>query len=222
MSYLNDSTKMSQLVAKMIVILFCLSIHEFAHAFTASKLGDNTARTNGRVTLNPFVHLDVWGTLMIFVFGIGYAKPVPVNIRNLREPKKDYALISIAGPLSNLIIAIILLFIENVIRMNAIGQTGTGMRLVFILLVIHYVAYYNLGLMVFNMIPVPPLDGFHVLLGIVPDSIHNKLIGFERNSIYVLMITLVIFNLAGHSPIAGLTDVLYKSIDGLCSLILKG
>ena len=99
----------------VVLILVMLPVHELAHAFVANKLGDDTARWHGRLTANPFAHLDLWGTLMLFVFGFGYARPVPVNPRNFRNPKRDMALVALAGPVSNLLMAAISLLLYRVV-----------------------------------------------------------------------------------------------------------
>ena len=138
------------LTAKAIVIFCCLPIHECAHAWMAEKLGDNTGRIAGRVTLNPFRHLDLWGTLLLISFGVGYAKPVPVNTYNLRNARRDFAVVSLAGPLSNLIVAFGTIFVEHAI----ISVTGYGTIPAFLSYILKYTALINISLMIFNMIPV--------------------------------------------------------------------
>ena len=101
-SGLLDNAVFIRLVAKAIVIFCCFPVHEYAHARTAYNLGDHTGEMAGRITLNPFKHLDLWGTIMLIVLGVGYAKPVPVNIGNFHKPKRDFAIVSLAGPISNL------------------------------------------------------------------------------------------------------------------------
>ena len=104
------------LAAKVFVLLCVLPVHEYAHALIATKMGDNTAKLSGRLTLSPFAHLDLWGSIMILLFGIGYAKPVPVNPNNFKNPKKVMALTAFAGPISNLIMALFFLLLENALR----------------------------------------------------------------------------------------------------------
>ena len=139
--------------------MFALSFHEFAHAWMASKCGDNTAARMGRLTLNPMAHLDVMGSLMILFVGFGWAKPVPVDSRNLRDPRKDMMKVAAAGPLSNLLLAML---------------AGMALRLLgginFLLdtnfpVLIFYFTQINIALAVFNLIPVSPLDGSQIFSG---------------------------------------------------------
>ena len=138
-------------------LLMALSVHEFAHAFLADKLGDPTPRSMGRVTLNPLAHLDPIGTLLILTIGFGWGKPVPYDPFNLRNPKTEAALISFAGPASNLIMAGI-----AVILYHTVGSTIAPIIGLFIQL--------NIALALFNLIPIYPLDGFRIVGGLLPDS----------------------------------------------------
>ena len=135
--------------------MFSLSFHEFAHAWMASKCGDNTAKRMGRLTLNPMAHLDPMGSLMILFVGFGWAKPVPVDGRNLRSPRTDMMKVAAAGPLSNLLLAMVagMLF-------RLLGGTGLLSNSIFILII--YFTQINIALAVFNMIPVAPLDGSQI------------------------------------------------------------
>lgn len=155
--------------------LFSLSVHEAAHALVADRCGDPTGRLLGRITLNPVKHIDPVGTvimpaLMFFVsagFLFGWAKPVPFNPRNLRHFQRDPALIAVAGPVSNLLIAIVTLLL---LRVGLIGLGPERMQDTFLLAIGLVLIKINLLLMLFNMIPVPPLDGGHVLRSILPES----------------------------------------------------
>ena len=148
------------------VLLISLTIHEAAHAWTADRLGDPTARALGRVSLNPLVHIDWIGTVLLPLIAmfsnfplIGWAKPVPVNLRNLRHPQRDFAIVAAAGPISNLLQAIVFALVFRVVAPEA----GTVARYLLLTAV-----DVNLLLMFFNLIPVPPLDGGNVLLGLLP------------------------------------------------------
>ena len=143
-------------------LLIALSVHEFSHAYIASKCGDTTSKDQGRLTLNPFKHIDPLGFLMLLVAGFGWAKPVQFNEQNLRNPKTDVMKIAVAGPVSNAITAMILsiiflLFVD--IDISGYHSGNEILREIFM-----YGIYINWGLMVFNLIPIPPLDGSHLLL----------------------------------------------------------
>lgn len=147
-------------------ILIALTFHEFAHGWVALKLGDTTARDNGRLTLNPFSHLDIFGTIMLLLGPFGWAKPVPVNSYNLKNPKRDLLFISLAGPVSNIILALIFGYmLRFIIDYNPsfanFQHLGEFLSLSIII---------NIGISFFNLIPIHPLDGSKILLGIIPNS----------------------------------------------------
>ena len=135
--------------------MFALSFHEFAHAWMASKCGDNTAARMGRLTLNPMAHLDVMGSMMILFVGFGWAKPVPVEGRNLENPRVDMMKVAAAGPLSNLLLAMLAGMVFRLLN-------GTGLLSESIYLLIIYFTQINIALAVFNLIPVAPLDGSQI------------------------------------------------------------
>jgi Zn-dependent protease len=155
-----------------VVLIASLTFHEAAHAWTANKLGDPTARLLGRLTLNPAVHVDLIGTILFPLIAmttgaplIGWAKPVPVDMRNLREPRRDFALVALAGPVSNLLLAV-----AGAAAMFAtFGEDRSAIREGDVLAFgLFYFVFMNVLLAVFNMIPIPPLDGGNVLIGILP------------------------------------------------------
>ena len=150
--------------------LMAITCHEVSHGFVADKLGDNTARRMGRLTLNPIRHLDILGTLMVFIIGIGWAKPVPVNFNNLGNPKRDMIWVAAAGPITNFCIAFLSAMLMRGILAAVAGISG-GLPAMFIepiVLMLAFSVYINLLLAIFNLIPVPPLDGGRVAVGLLP------------------------------------------------------
>jgi Zn-dependent protease len=170
------------------VLLLSLTIHEAAHAWTADRLGDPTARLQGRVSLNPVVHVDPIGTILLPVLAIlthfpiiGWAKPVPVSTRNLRHPRRDFVMVAAAGPISNLLQALVAAILIRVAAGSASGNTG-GLLLNALLLGVEI----NLLLAFFNLIPVPPLDGGNVLLGVLPPRLAYRYASMRQYGFLVL------------------------------------
>jgi Zn-dependent protease len=175
-------------------ILLGLTIHEYCHALTAWKLGDSTARDQGRITLNPFRHIDLIGFLFLVFAGFGWAKPVRFNPACLRRPRRDKALIAAAGPLSNLALGIILVLPLKLFLSLDINPGEGVFRL--ILLTLFYGVTINFGLFVFNLIPLPPLDGSHIVfsgLNLSPEA-ESRIM---RVGAPLLFIILIIQNRAG-------------------------
>jgi Zn-dependent protease len=179
-------------------ILIALSFHEFAHAFVANRLGDDTAKQRGRLTLNPLAHLDPIGTIMIFIVRFGWAKPVPVNPFNLANPKRDMLWISLAGPLSNILLAFISgLLVRVMIRMDGGNPTDALSTAIYAMLL--FSVQINLALAVFNILPIAPLDGSKILFGVLPRHHERKMIWLERNGPFLLIGLIVLGRLTGFS-----------------------
>ena len=169
------------------VILFSLTIHEYAHALAAWKLGDDTAKRMGRLSLNPLVHLDLLGTILLFIVHFGWAKPVPVDPRNFRNPKKDMLLVALAGPVSNVLTAAVAAVALKIVFENfgaAAVLSSSGLSTAVRLLV--WFIFIGVVLAVFNMIPLPPLDGSRVLYGLLPDGLARRYMTVERYGIFIL------------------------------------
>ena len=177
------------ILSTLAVIFLTLPVHEFAHGFAAVKLGDNTPRWQGRLTLNPFAHIDYFGALCILLFGFGWAKPVQVNARNFRKPKRDMAITAFAGPFSNVVVAFISLLILNVFWVIAL-KTEIAF-IIHIMSFFYYIADINVRLAVFNLIPVPPLDGSKILASFLPDRYYYTLMRYERYIYFLLLILLM-------------------------------
>ena len=153
------------IVSYAALVFIMLPIHELAHAWVATRMGDNTPRWHGRLSLNPLKHLDIFGTLTLVLFGIGYAKAVPVNPRNFSNPRRGMLLTSLAGPVSNVIMAFLALLIYRVVEILAVSELLIAVAW---LIFVEIFAVVNLSLAVFNLLPLPPLDGFRIFSSILP------------------------------------------------------
>lgn len=182
----NFAVVVYMVIARAIVVFLCLPVHELCHGLAAYKLGDDTAKKLGRLSFNPIAHLDPIGTIMIFLFGIGYAKPVPINPLKFKDYRKGVALTALAGPVSNLVMAFIAAFISA-----ALDHFFGSVAVVSILAsLISLTASINISLAVFNLLPIPPLDGSRVLAVILPDRLYEKYFRYERYIMIALMILL--------------------------------
>jgi Zn-dependent protease len=181
-----------------IVLLFSLTVHEMAHAWTADRLGDPTARLLGRVSLNPMVHADPIGTVLFPLISlasgallIGWAKPVPVNLRYLHNPRRDYMLVAAAGPLSNLILAVFAAIVLAIVPVSpqTLGESNVSVPIATLLT---RMVNLNVLLAVFNMLPIPPLDGGNVLAGLLPPdlaAVFNKIRPYGFLLLYALILS---------------------------------
>ena len=195
-SYLSNPSALLGLVLSLPGLLIAVTFHEYAHAFVADKLGDDTPRRQGRLTLNPLAHLDPYGTFLMIFAGFGWGKPVeinPINFNRKVSMKGGSALVSIAGPLMNFILAIICAIIYGILLRTSIVYSKTGEIIMEIIL---YTMSMNIGLGVFNLIPLPPLDGSKVLLALLPSRAQE----WHENNQHILYI---IFLVIWITPIAG-------------------
>jgi len=182
-----DWSVLTEILTSIIPALICITFHELSHGYTAYLLGDTTAKDMGRLTLNPIKHIDVFGLLMMVLFKFGWAKPVPVNMHSFKRPKWYMAITAIAGPLSNIVLAVIVFFIFGLLLTPLGGLGGHGAGTV-ILEIIYLTAYISIALAVFNLLPIPPLDGSKVLFSLLPERTYFKLMRYERYGIILLIV----------------------------------
>lgn len=214
-------TALINLFVLMFVVLFINPIHEYAHAFAAYKLGDNTAKSAGRLTLNPLASFDLFGTLMFLLVGIGWAKPVPINPRNFKNRKSGTVITAAAGPLSNLLFALIsCLIVGAITKFVFLTTTAEYVTSAFVVL-----AQINIMLAVFNLIPLPPLDGSRIAAGILPDKIYFKIFKYDsyiRNGLMAFMLLAMVlnrFNIDLFFPIRFVENFILNGFLALSSLI---
>lgn len=179
------------LIPTALALIVAITIHEFSHALAADKLGDPTPRSLGRLSLNPLRHLDPIGTLALIFFGFGWGKPVPIDPYNLQHPKRDEAIISLAGPVSNLILALIISLLVKFLPLNNIS-----------ILFLSILVQINVVLAVFNLLPLPPLDGSKIFLALLPqDKSLQWQEAFEKYG-FVLIIVLLFLPIGGSNIIS--------------------
>lgn len=187
------------------LLLVAIAVHEFSHALASDHLGDPTARLMGRLTLNPMAHLDPIGTLLLLFAGFGWGKPVPFDPFNLRDPKRDSAIISFAGPASNLIMAVITSIILRVISSFSLFFITS-----FVSGILNMFIYFNVMLAIFNLIPIHPLDGFKVVGGLLPKKYYYDWMSLEKYGMILLL--LLIFPIFGAAPVSQIVSPIVNFI----------
>lgn len=197
-----------------VAVLVCITFHEVAHGYAAYFLGDNTAKNQGRLTLNPLEHIDLMGFLALLFFRFGWAKPVPINYNNLKKPKRDGAIIALAGPLANFVLAAILFIAMQLFyRLNSeISMSVADFCAI--------TAQISIGLGVFNLIPVPPLDGSHVIIPFLPIKWQFNILRNQQfiqfgliMALYLNLLNFPLFWLRFHA-----TDIIIKIIEPILNL----
>lgn len=173
---------------KALVLFTAVPVHECAHAWVAEKMGDDTGRKQGRITLNPFAHLTLWGSLMMILVGFGWGKPVMVDSRNFKNPKKGMVLTSLAGPASNFIMAFLSMIVYKVLAFLSFAKDSSTLDMLATVFV--YITLINISLAVFNFLPIPPLDGSKIFNAILPEKWYFTIMKYE-NFIFIALIILV-------------------------------
>lgn len=198
------------LLVRAMVLVTAMPIHECAHGYVADKLGDSTARRQGRLTLNPFAHLDLMGSIMIMVAGFGWAKPVPVNPYNFKiNSRAGMAITAAAGPLSNILMAAITLLLAKIVLMTPLPSLLASIFLV--------MCQINLSLAVFNLLPVVPLDGSRILAYFLPGKIVDWM-EEKEHLIYMVFLALVLFTNILSGPISFIGGWIFRGLNAITSL----
>ncbi len=211
-------------------MLFALSFHEFSHALAAYRLGDDTAKRAGRLTLNPLKHLDIAGAIALVLIRVGWAKPVPVNANNFANKKRGMALTALAGPLSNLLLGVVGVFLAAVLMPHLdivtaggyIYYTKTWKLAVYLVLESFY--YLNLSLAVFNMLPIPPFDGSRIALLFLPTRWYFKIMRYERaimSAVFIYFIACMLINRLFGINLNVFSWILRYAVEGLVSVLFK-
>lgn len=229
----NLFSNIPQFLLRVPVILLALCIHETAHGYAAYKLGDPTARNLGRLSLNPLKHLDPLGTLMMLLFGFGWAKPVPIQSRYFKKPKRDMAITAAAGPISNLLLGFIGLLLSNIfwailthtgLLYETAGVLYVRTQSDFVVNLITYTNYFfmlfyqlNISLAVFNLLPIPPLDGSRIWFSFLPANVYWNVMRYEGIIQVVLMLALWLGLLSG--PLNALVTLVMRGMEWLVGLI---
>lgn len=202
------------LLATVFVVFCTLPIHEYAHALVATKLGDDTPRLKGRLTIAPLAHIDVMGALMILLVGFGYAKPVPVNPRKFKNPKAGMALTALAGPVANILMAIFFMVLANIC--NVIYSSNQALIIEVSYIFFTSAATINVSLAVFNLLPIPPLDGSRIANLIIPTKYYFKIMQYERY--IVLGVFALLFIGVLDIPLNFLTGLLMNAVGFIAGL----
>lgn len=211
-NFLNnfDLYALLQLAIRTAAVVLCITVHELCHGYAAYALGDRTAKQAGRLSFNPIRHIDPVGFLMLLVARVGWAKPVPVDMRHFKRPKRDMALTALAGPVSNFLLALLALGCGRLLLNVPPQPENAGFA--YVIFFFSYIAVLSVGLGLFNLIPIPPLDGSRLLAAVLPDKLYYRLMRYER------WLMLAVIALAWFGFLSGpLDSCMSWMLDGLCA-----
>ncbi|AWB45421.1 site-2 protease family protein [Paenibacillus sp. CAA11] len=204
----------------LLVLVISFTVHEFAHAYSASKFGDPTAKMLGRVTLNPVPHIDIFGMLMLLILGFGWAKPVPVNRDNFSKPRLMGIIVSLVGPLSNLVIGFIAAMIYfSLDYYHIIDLTSQDKLNQAIYIFLNYLISINITLFFFNLLPLPPLDGYRIVEDLVPRNFRSYLQEYEKWSVLIFLL-LVFIDPLRRITLDPLFSLMTPIVDGFRNIFL--
>ena len=202
-------------------IIITVTLHELAHGWVSYKFGDPTPKLDGRLSLNPLHHLDPIGTIALLLVGFGWAKPVHIDPRYYKDAKTGIVWTAFAGPLMNFIIAFVAIFLFNLLLKVPVSIFSSEiMTRIFIYLIylMQYTALISLGQAIFNLIPLPPLDGSKILYGVLPDSVYFNIMKYENWLSMILF--LVLFSGVLNGPLVSIRTIVFDGMNNLCALIL--
>ena len=215
---LTFAAALTEILAILVIVFLVLPFHEWAHAFTALKLGDTSIKYRGRLTLNPLAHIDPFGALALLLFGIGWAKPVPIDPRNFKKPKLYMGITALMGPVANIVAAMVgclvlnacVKFIPTFSSDYALGVAGNPSFVYYFALFLVFYIQVNISLAIFNFLPIPPLDGSKILFIFLPDRWVAKFYQYERFIALALLVLLWTGVLS--APLSFLTSNVYKGL----------
>ena len=210
---------LTQLILVIPVILISLTFHEVAHGYISYKLGDPTAYNMGRLSLNPAKHLDPLGSICMLLFGIGWARPVPVNARYYKNPKKGMALTALAGPVINLILAFVAVIVTMIVAVVSVRLNAVNRWIEVIVMFFQFFSIMNVYLAIFNLLPIPPFDGSRILFVFLPVRYYFKIMQYERIIQFVILALLWTGILT--LPIGYISDWILTGMYNLVGLVIR-